>query len=124
MDALFCQGCRDRDARIAELEARVAALEAQLQEQARLLVDLARKLQDKDLPTTTPRPLAPATAPPAKRPTGRKPGGQPGHPPHLKQLLPPERITQTLPLLPTHCGRCHTPLPLERGPEDPEPTRF
>jgi transposase len=124
MDAPLCQGCRDRDARIAELEARVAALEARCLEQARLLSDLARKLQDKDLPATAPRPEDPVAAPPAKKASGRKPGGQPGHPPHLKQLLPPQRVTTTVPLLPTRCERCHTPLPVERGPEDPEPSRF
>src|SRR5262245_16332403 len=124
MAAPFCPGCRERDARIAELEARVATLEAQLQEQARLLVDLTRKLQDKDLPSAAARPPAPTTTPPAKKASGRKPGGQPGHPPHLKQLLPPERVTATVPLVPTRCARCRTPLPVERGPEDPEPTRF
>jgi transposase len=124
MDVPFCQGCRDRDAIIAELQARVAALEARCAEQDRLLVDLAHKLQDKDLPTTLHRPEASAASPPTKEPSGRKSGGQPGHPPHLKHWLPPERVTQTVPLLPTHCERCHTPLSVERGPEDPEPTRF
>lgn len=124
MDTPFCQGCRDRDARIAELQACLAAVEAQLQEQARLLVDLTRKLQDKDLPSTPPRSQEPAAPVPAKKASGRKPGGQPGHPPHLRQLLPPERVTQTVLLVPTHCQRCHTPLPAEQGPDDPEPTRF
>jgi transposase len=124
MDAPSCQGCRDRDAVIARLQARVAALEARCEEQARLLVDLARKLQDKDLPTAAAQPPAPAAAPPARRASGRKPGGQPGHPPHLKQLLPPQRVTATVPLVPTRCEGCRTPLPAERGPEDPEPTRF
>jgi transposase len=124
MDAPSCQGCRDRDARIAELQARVAALEAQLQEQARLLVDLTRKLQDKDLPSAAARPQAAAAAPPAQPASGRKPGGQPGHPPHLRRLLPPERVTATIPLVPSRCERCHTPLPAGRGPDDPEPVRF
>jgi transposase len=124
MDAPSCHGCRDRDARIAELQARVTQLEAQLQEQARLLVDLTRKLQDKDLPTATARPHPPPAAPPPKKATGRTPGGQPGHPPHLKRLLPPERVSATVPLVPAQCQRCHTPLPAERGPEDPEPVRL
>jgi transposase len=123
MDGPPCQGCRDRDARIAELEARVLTLEGQGQEQARLLA-LARKLQDRDLPTTAARAQAPAAPPPARKASGRKPGGQPGHPPHLKQLLPPQRVTATVPLVPTWCERCHAPLPAERGPEDPAPTRF
>jgi transposase len=124
MDAPLCPGCRERDARIAALEARVVALEARCLEQTRLLSDLARKLQDKDLPTTPPRAEDPGAAPPAKKASGRKPGGQPGHPPHLKQFLPPQRVTTTVPLLPTHCQRCHTPLPVERCPTDPEPSRF
>jgi hypothetical protein len=37
MDIPSCQGCRERDARIAELEARLAKLEATVQEQARLI---------------------------------------------------------------------------------------
>ncbi|HVS39244.1 MAG TPA: IS66 family transposase [Gemmataceae bacterium] len=102
----------------------MAALEAQLQDQARLLVDLARKLQDKDLPTAPPRPEAPAAPATAKKPSGRKPGGQPGHPPHLKQWLAPQRVTQIVPLVLTRCERCRTPLPVECGPEDAEPTRF
>jgi uncharacterized coiled-coil protein SlyX len=50
MDGPRCQGCRQREARIAELEARIAELEAQMREQARLIANLARKLQHKDLP--------------------------------------------------------------------------
>ncbi len=43
----------------------------------------------------------------------------------FKQLLPPEQVTlQTVPLVPTHCERCCTPLPVEHGLEDPEPTRL
>ena len=124
MDAPLCNGCRERDARIAELEARVAELEARNQDQARLLIDLARKLQNQDLPTAAATTQAPASPPAAKKASGRKPGGQPGHPPHLKQLLPPERVTRTISFVPTHCQHCQTPLPTERGPEDPEPNRF
>jgi transposase len=124
MAAPRCPGCRARDARIAALEARVAELEARCQEQARLLDDLVRKLQDKDLPTTAPRSQEPPAAAPAKRPSGRKPGAQPGHPPRLKQLLPPQRVTATVPLLPTRCQRCRTPLPVAPGPEDPAPVRW
>src|SRR6516162_132119 len=102
MDASQCLGCRERDARIAALEARIADLEA--------------RLQDLTKPPMVPRPPSPLPKAPAKKPTGRKPGGQPGHPPHLKQLLPPERVTATVPLVPTRCARCRAPLPVERGP--------
>src|ERR1700733_200959 len=89
MDAPLCNGCRERDGRIAELEVRVADLEAQSRDQARLLLDLARTLPDKDLPTAAPSKQASPSPPPAKKASGRKPGGQPGHPPHLKKRLPP-----------------------------------
>jgi transposase len=124
MDAPSCQGCRERDARIAELEARVADLEARLHEQGRLIVDLAKKLQDRDLPKSgTPGPPD-ASKPPAKKPSGRKPGGQPGHPPHLKQMLPLERVSKTFTFVPEQCAHCQHALPAERGPDDPEPSRF
>ncbi len=48
----------------------------------------------------------------------------PGHPPHLKQLAPPERVNVTHKLLPPQCERCHTALPAQAAPGDPEPTRF
>ena len=128
MDAPVCQGCRERDAHIAKLEARLAELEARVEEQAKLILDLARKLQDKDLP----KGAAPTEQPQSGKSLGksneqikkRKPGGQPGHPPHLKQLLPPERVTETVPLIPTQCQHCQKPLPSQPGSHDPDPTRF
>jgi transposase len=120
-----CQGCRERDARLADLEARLAELQAKVDEQARLLLDLTRKLQDKDLPKSAHAPASAAAAkPPAKKPTQRKPGGQPGHPPHLKQLLPAERVCTTVPFIPTRCGNCQQPLPAQPASHDPPPTRF
>jgi len=116
MDAPSCQGCRERDARIAELEARVANLEARLHEQARLIVDLAKKLQDRDLPKSgTPGPPD-VSKPPAKKPSPRKPGGQPGHPPHLKQMLPPERVSETVAIVPKQCDHCQHTLLRSTGP--------
>jgi transposase len=124
MDVPSCQGCRERDARIAELEARLAKLEATVQEQARLIVDLAKKLQDRDLPKSgTPGPPDPSK-PAAKKPSQRKPGGQPGHPPHLKQMLPAQRVSETVAIVPEQCGHCQHTLPAKGGPNDPEPTRF
>jgi transposase len=55
-------------------------------------------------------------------PTGKKPGGQLGHPAHLKRRLPPERVNDIVPFVPSHCDRCHEPLPPHPGPDDPEPT--
>jgi transposase len=118
MDAAVCQGCRELQAKLAELEAKV-------QEQARLIIELARRLQDKDLPKGAAPSGPPKEAKPAaKKATGRKPGGQPGHPPHVKQLLPPERVSKTVPIVPEQCEHCQHALPAKAGPSDPAPTRF
>jgi transposase len=109
MEQPQCPGCRERDARIAALEARVAELEGRVN----------------DL-TKPPTPLrAPSTMPaaPAKQRTGKKPGGQPGHPPHLKHLVPPERVNEVVPFIPAVCAHCQTALPQELGPNDPPPMR-
>jgi len=128
MDVPTCEGCRQRDARIAELEARLAVLEAKVQEQARLILDLVRKLQDKDLPKGKAPPQQShgqsSDSDKVSNKKKRKPGGQPGHPPHMKQLVPPERVSQTVPIVPTACQHCQQPLPAQLGPGDPPPTRF
>ena len=117
MDSPSCQGCRDRDARIAELEAQVASLRTQLAAFQDRLDDLSKKQKPRATQTAEPKP-------PEKKPTGRKPGGQPGHPPHLKRLLPPERVQQTHRYLPKACAHCETSLPAEAQTADPEPKRF
>lgn len=118
MDVPQCPGCRERDARIAALERRVAELEALVRE---LLARLNKNASNSSVPPSANPPQAPP--PVTKEKTGRKPGGQTGHPPHLKQLLPPERVTEFRPLVPTQCAHCQTPLAQEAGPADPEPTR-
>jgi len=112
MDVLECPGCRERDVRIAELERRLSALEARLKTNA----------SNSSIPPSA-NPLD-AKPPVVKKKSKRKRGGQPGHPPHLKQLLPAERVTRIEILVPNVCERCETPLPREAGPNDPEPKRF
>jgi transposase len=112
MDAPDCPGCRERDARIAVLEARVLALEGQV-----------RDLLDQRKPPPPPRAASTQPPAPAKKPTGRKPGAQTGHPPHLKTLVPPERVNTVVPFVPQQCDKCRTPLPDAAGPDDPAPTR-
>jgi transposase len=109
MEAPECTGCRERDARIAALEAKVAQLEA-------MVHDLTK-------PPLPPRPAPTLPKGPAKQPSGKKPGGQPGHPPHLKTLAPPQRVNQIVPFVPAVCAHCLTALPPEAGPNDPPPVR-
>ncbi len=112
MDRPECPGCSERDARIAELERRLSELEARLKTNA--------------ANSSTPPSANPfgAQSPVVKKKSKRKRGGQPGHPPHLKQLLPPERVTRTKLIVPEVCDSCQAPLPREAGTNDPEPKRF
>src|SRR5438552_12357128 len=112
MDETACPGCKERDARIAELERRLAVVEARLNTNA----------GNSSTPPSA-NPLG-ALPPVVKKKSKRKRGGQPGHPPHLKQLLPPERITRTEVIVPDICDGCQAPLPRVAGPNDPEPKRF
>jgi transposase len=119
MATATCPGCLERDAEIADLKRRVAALEA-------LVRDLTARLNTNATNSGTPPSANPIGAPKPviKKKSRRRPGGQPGHPPHLKQLLPPARVNVTHPLLPQQCEHCHTALPAEAAPGDPGPTRF
>jgi len=105
-----CQGCRERDARIARLEKRIADLEARLGQNA----------SNSSIPPSANPPQAPP--PVRKQPTGRKPGGQPGHTACLRVRLPAERLTElVVHYLPDMCPFCQDDLPQAPGPDDPEP---
>ncbi|MBV9122289.1 MAG: IS66 family transposase, partial [Planctomycetes bacterium] len=85
-----------------------------------LLARLGQNSANSSLPPSA-NPLQ-APKPVVKKPTGRRRGAQPGHPPHRRQRLPAERVTHTVPFLPTQCRACQAPLPAEPGPQDPEPS--
>jgi transposase len=112
MDGLPCPGCKERDALIAVLEERVSALE--------------RRLKINSSNSSTPPSANPLGAKPPvkKKKRKRSRGGQTGHPPHLKQLFPPEQVTRTKVFVPESCSDCHEPLPREASANDPEPKRF
>ena len=118
MDAPACPGCRERDVRIAVLERRVAELEA-------LVRDLLARLNQNASNSSTPPSANPLGAPkPVVKKKSRRPrGAQLGHPPHLKQLLPPQRVQDTHVFAPQRCSHCDAALPATAGPDDPPPTR-
>src|SRR3954447_22885547 len=101
MDAPECAGCRERDARITELERRLAALEARL----------GVNSSNSSLPPSANPPGA--KKPVVKKKSKRRRGGQPGHQPHLRKLLPPERVDQVETFVPSQCEQCQAPLPQE-----------
>ena len=118
MEEPACPGCCERDARIAQHEARIAALEEELR---RLKALVQRNASNSSVP---PSANPPGAAPPVtKLKTGRRAGGQPGHPPHLKRLLPPERVQRVVPYVPERCQHCDAALPAQASANDPEPTR-
>jgi transposase len=86
-----------------------------------LMARLGNNASNSGMPPSANPPGAPK--PVTKPRSPRKRGGQPGHPPHLKQLLPAERINKVIPLVPARCAHCHAALPAEASPADPEPKR-
>lgn len=81
-------------ARIAELEARVLELEAQLRQNS----------ANSSRPPSSDPPWAPRSA--KRPPSGRRRGGQPGHEPHRRTLLPPDRVSAVHELRPPACRGC------------------
>jgi transposase len=104
-----CQGCRELQGRVAELEALVRELQAQLGINA----------TNSSMPPSANPPDAPK--PVVKKPTGRKPGGQPGHPAHERQRLPPDQVKEVIHLVPKVCACCQAKLPAEPAADAPEP---
>jgi transposase len=113
MEAPLCPGCRERDTRLATLEQQIAELQTQVRE---LTAQLGAHSGNSSLPPSA-NPLG-APKPVLKKKSKRRRGGQPKHPPHLKDWLPPERVTRFEKFVPSHCQHCHADLPAEPGPGD------
>src|ERR1051325_3186581 len=119
MAEITCPGCLERDRRIAALERRVAELEALVRD---LPARLGANASNSSIPPSANPPQAPK--PVVKKKSKRKPGGQPGHPPHLRQLVPAQRVKEFVTFVPQRCQHCQAALLTPAGPDDPEPTRF
>ncbi len=104
-------------ARVALLEAQVGGLETQVKE---LLLQLQRNSSNSSTPPSA-NPLD-APKPVSKPPTGRRPGGQTGHRGHHRVRLPAGRVNEIVTYIPSICTGCHASLPIDPGPDDPEPT--
>lgn len=89
------------------LKARVAELEERW----------GQNSQNSSNPPSTDPPSTPDRPP--RSGSGRSPGGQPGHPGHKRELAPPERVKETIPLKPVQCRGCGAAL----SDEDPDPYR-
>ena len=74
--------------------------------------------QNSSMPPSSAHPHAKESKP-KRKPSERKRGGQEGHTKHQRTLVPPEQVTETITLKPSHCRRCGWTL---RG-IDPEPHR-
>ena len=91
-----------RDQLIDELRQLVAEQAAQLEQQAARIAELELELAKakKDSSTSSKPPSSDITKPKPKKKPGRrkKPrrGGQPGHQRQLRELLPPDRVDETI----------------------------
>ena len=112
-----CPGCAKLRRELDVALARIVVLDAQVKE---LIVPLQRNSSNSSPPPSA-NPLD-APKPIGKPPTGRKPGGQTGHRGHHRVRLPANRVHAIVTYLPSTCTECHTPLPVEAGPDDPEPS--
>src|SRR5271165_4469187 len=112
-----CLECGRLRAALEEAQLQIAQLQADVRE---LRAQLGRNSSNSSTPPSA-NPLG-APKPVLKTPSGRKPGGQRGHPGHHRHRLPPERVQNVVPYVPTTCSRCQAVLPAEPTPADPEPT--
>lgn len=101
----------DKDVYIQQLEAqntalkqRIETLEKRLEQMQKHIENLERRLgmnsQNSSRPPSSDPPNMP-TAPPKR--TRRKRGARKGHPPHLRSMMPPEKVTKRVELAPEGC---------------------
>lgn len=105
------------------LQREIERLREQIRDRDKQIADLERQLagwkKDSTNSSKPPSSDGPAAAQRLKavRCRGRrKPGGQKGHPGWYRELVPAERVTQIVAVLPSDCRHCGQPLPQQVGP--------
>jgi transposase len=100
------------------LREKVAESEKQLEDRDKKIADLERQLASRkkdstnsSKPPSSDGPAAARREKPARCRGRRKPGGQKGHPGCHRELEPPERVDQVVPVLPSDCRHCGQSLP-------------
>jgi transposase len=103
-----------RDVRIAELEAMVSTLtrklEAALARVGELEAQVASLSRNSTNSSKPPSTDPPGVARDPHKGSAKKRGGQPGHQGHQRRLLPPEKISRTVDVLPDKCDGCDARL--------------
>jgi len=96
----------------ALLRSRVGELESKVDSLMRRVEELGRRTrqnsQNSGRPPSSDGPAAPKRE--KKPPSVRKQGGQPGHEPHVRPLLPDDRVNEVQDHRPEACGGCGGPL--------------
>lgn len=103
-----------RDVRIAELEAIVSMLSRKLETALGRIVELEAQVASLSRNSTNSS-KPPSSDPPGvgrelHKGSGKKRGGQPGHQGHQRRLLPPEKVSRSVDVLPDRCEGCHARL--------------
>lgn len=126
MATISCPQCEQLQLRLEELEEIVRQQQLLIDNLKATIDDLKARLNQNATNSSIPPSANPPDAPKPvqKKKSKRKPGGQPGHPPHLKQLLPAGRVIHTEVFVPQHCENCQAQLPQDPQPDDPPPSRF
>src|SRR3990172_8709233 len=108
----------DAEKQISDAEKQISDAEKQISDAEKQIADLERQLagRKKDStnsskPPSSDGPAAARRQKPARCRGRRKPGGQKGHPGRHRELEPPERVDQVVPVLPSDCRHCGQSLP-------------
>ena len=103
-----CPRCAELEAEVASLKARVAELEQIVAEQNKRIAELLERLNKTSANSSKP----PSSNPPGfkqaptKKRSGKKRGGQRGRQRALRDLVPPEKVSQVVDHFPSDCDHC------------------